>query len=203
MHIDLIRADAEAVRATVELVSRVTPDDLARPTPCAEWDLRALLAHMTAQHEGFAAAAVGRGQDEAVWRPRWQDPRPLEGYAVSAAVVLSTFEGEGVLDRPFHLPEIRPEPVPGRLAIGFHLVDYVAHGWDVAAALGVPWSPPADALATALPIARQVPDDEARTRPGAAFAPGVTLKGDASPEVEFLARLGGVPSWPLPSAQPA
>ncbi|MEV6630950.1 TIGR03086 family metal-binding protein [Actinoplanes sp. NPDC051470] len=195
MHIDLIRADAEAVRATVDLVSRVTPDDLTRPTPCDGWNLRALLAHMTAQHEGFAAAAIERGPDEAAWRPRWQDPKPLEGYAVSAAVVLSAFEADGVLDHPFHLPEIRPEPVPGRLAISFHLVDYLAHGWDVAATLGLPWSPPPDALAAALPVARQVPDDDSRTQAGAAFAPGVPFPPGVSPETEFLARLGRSVSW--------
>ncbi|MFG1603930.1 TIGR03086 family metal-binding protein [Actinoplanes sp. NPDC049265] len=195
MHIDLIRADATAVRATVELVNRLSPDDLARPTPCAGWSLRALLAHMTAQHEGFAAAAAGRGQDEAVWRPRWQDPQPLEGYAVSAAVVLSAFEGEGVMNRLFHLPEIRPEPVPGFMAVSFHLVDYLAHWWDVAATLELPWSPPAEVVIAALPIARQVPDDGSRTRSGAAFGPGIPVPPDASPEVEFLALLGRSASW--------
>jgi uncharacterized protein (TIGR03086 family) len=195
MHIDLIRADADAVRATVDLVHRVSSDDLTRPTPCSDWDLRALIAHMTAQHEGFAAAAIGRGQDEAVWRPRWQDPRPLEAYAVSAALVLSAFEDPDVLTQPFHLPEIRPEPLPGRLAVSFHLVDFLAHGWDVAAALGIPWSPPPDALAAALPIAREVPDGEGRTLPGAAFGPGIPVPPDAPPEVEFLGRLGRSASW--------
>ncbi|GLY94268.1 TIGR03086 family metal-binding protein [Actinoplanes sp. NBRC 103695] len=203
MPIDLLQADAAAVRATVDLTHRAAHADLARPTPCSGWDLRALLAHMTVQHEGFAAAAVGRGHDEAVWRQRWQDPQPFEAYAVSAAVVLSAFEGEGVLDRPFHLPEIRPEPIPGRFAVGFHLVDYLAHGWDVAATLGLPWSPPPDALAVALPIAREVPDDEGRTRPGAAFGPGIPVPPDAPAEIEFLGRLGRSAAWRPETVGPA
>ena len=66
---DLRPLHAAAVRATVDLVARATPADLGKPTPCAGWDLAALLAHMTAQHHGFAAAARGRGGDETVWAP--------------------------------------------------------------------------------------------------------------------------------------
>lgn len=32
---------------------------MSRPTPCAGWSLRDLLARMTVQHRGFAAAAAG------------------------------------------------------------------------------------------------------------------------------------------------
>ncbi|MFJ6405663.1 maleylpyruvate isomerase N-terminal domain-containing protein [Streptomyces hydrogenans] len=48
------------IRDTVHLARRVTPDDLARPTPCAGWDLKDLLDLMTAQHHGIAAAARTR-----------------------------------------------------------------------------------------------------------------------------------------------
>lgn len=122
---------------------------------------------------------------------------------MSAAVVLAAFEGEGVLDRLFHLPEIRPEAIPGHFAVGFHLVDYLAHGWDVAATLGVPWSPPPDALAVALPIAREVPDDASRTLPGAAFGPGIPVPPDAPPEIEFLGRLGRSAAWRPETVGPA
>lgn len=46
-----------ALRASVAIVAQVSERDLGRPTPCADWTLRDLLAHMTVQHEGFAAAA--------------------------------------------------------------------------------------------------------------------------------------------------
>jgi hypothetical protein len=59
MHtIDLRQADATAVRASVAVVAQVSTGDLGRLTPCAEWDLGTLIAHMTAQHRGFAAAAA-------------------------------------------------------------------------------------------------------------------------------------------------
>lgn len=58
-----------AVTVSVDIVADVTRADLASPTPCAGWDLRDLLTHMTVQHNGFAAAARGSGADLAVWDP--------------------------------------------------------------------------------------------------------------------------------------
>ena len=191
--LDPRKADAAAVRATVALVASISPADLDRPTPCADWDLRALLAHMTAQHRGFAAAAVGRGADEAVWRPDPQDP--ISRYAPSAADVITAFAPHDVLDRPFLLPEVGDRPLPGRMVIGFHLVDFVVHGWDVAAAMGLPWELPADVLEAALPIARAVPDGEERKLPGAAFAPAIHTSAEPTPMTEILTLLGRSQDW--------
>ena len=61
---DVRELDRRAVRASVDMVAKVTIEDLGRPTPCAGWTLADLLAHMTAQHRGFAAAAEGA---EPIW----------------------------------------------------------------------------------------------------------------------------------------
>jgi uncharacterized protein (TIGR03086 family) len=184
-------ADAVAVRAGLDVVATVTPADLTRPTPCRDWDLGALLAHMTTQHLGFAAAAAGLGKDPAVWRTVELGEDPARTYAAAADRVLAAFAAEGVLDRPFALPEISTEiQFPGRQAIAFHLVDYVAHGWDVAMAMGVPFHLPDDVLETALPIAEAVPAGRARTAPGAAFAPVIPVAGNADRLTRILALLG-------------
>lgn len=179
MHtIDLLSHHAVAVRATVPVVARIRPPDLSLPTPCAEWDLGQLLAHMTVQHQGFAAAATGHGGDLALWRPRPLGDNPGQEYAQAAESVITAFADPGVLDRDFQLPEITPRPVPGRLAVGFHLVDYVVHGWDVARTLGIAYELPSDVLRAALPIAEGVPADATRLAPGAAFGPRVPDPGD-------------------------
>ena len=54
-----------AVAASVDVVNNVTPQDLHRATPCEDWNLSQLLAHMTAHHRGFAAAARGDGANPA------------------------------------------------------------------------------------------------------------------------------------------
>jgi uncharacterized protein (TIGR03086 family) len=194
--IDLRAADEAAVRGSASLVARVTEADLGRRTPCAEWDLGTLLEHMTTQHRGFAAAADGRGADPANWQTATPTPSVVTRYADAATEVITAFAAADVLDRPFALPEFSTEQTfPGRLAIGFHLVDYVVHGWDVARSLGLPYQPSADVLALTLPIARSVPDDQARLAPGAPFGPGLAVAPGADPLTEILSRLGRDPDW--------
>jgi uncharacterized protein (TIGR03086 family) len=193
MHtIDLVSSNAMAVRATMPVVARIRPSDLSLPTPCVEWDLGQLLVHMTTHHRGFAAAAAGHGDDPDAWRDRPLGDDPAQEYAKAADSVIAAFAEPGVLDRDFLMPELTPQPVPGRLAIGFHLVDYVVHGWDVARALGIAYELPPEVLATALPIAQAVPDDESRLAPGAPFAPRVPDAGE-DPLDRILALLGRDP----------
>lgn len=193
--INLLDADAAATRGSVEIVGRIAPSDLSLPTPCAAWDLRALLAHMTVQHRGFAAAAAGRSVS---WEPAPSDD-PVVDYTEAASAVVAAFAAPGVLDRPFALPEIPRAPsFPGRVAIGFHLVDYVVHGWDVARTLGLPYAPPEEVVAATLPVARAVPDGDARLATDAAFGPGLPVVAGASALDEILLRLGRDPSWAAP-----
>jgi uncharacterized protein (TIGR03086 family) len=194
---DLVALDALAVRASVELVERARPADMARPTPCADWTLHGLISHMTAQHYGFAAAAGGDG-DLARWRPRRLGSDPAAEYRASAETVLAAFSADGVLDRQFPLPEFAAGPdFPARQAVSFHLVDYVVHSWDVAKALGLQVHFTRELLDTALQVAQAVPDGAARLAPGAAFSPAVAGR-DASPLDRIVAVLGRSPDWERP-----
>ncbi len=129
----IVSLDARAVRASVAVVSRAGDDDLARATPCDDWNLAQLLAHMAAQHDGFAAAAAGNGADLSVWRARPPSADPVADYAAAADRVLRAFGADGVLARQFNLPVIAPGAMsPAQMSIGFHFIDQVVHGWDVA-----------------------------------------------------------------------
>jgi len=193
---DIVGLDARAVRASVEVVSQAGAADLARPTPCAGWTLGHLLAHMTVQHNGFAAAAAGDGADLVRWQTGAPAADPVGEYAAAAERVLATFAAAGVLAREFDLPPISASlRFPAAEAIGFHLVDFVVHGWDVARTLGLGYDLDPDVLAAALPRARSVPDDERRRRPSAAFAPRVAATGGGVLD-EIVALLGRRPGWP-------
>ena len=193
--------DARAVRASVGLVSQVTPADLSLPTPCGPWTLGELLAHMIAQHHGFAASARGGGTDLAGWQPGPPPADPARAYTTAAGEVLAAFAEDGVLDRPFALPEIRPGVTfPGRQAIGFHLVDYTVHAWDVARALGAQLTLDAAVLDAARQVAAQVPGGDRRTRPNAAFAPAVAAPPGAGLLDQIVAMLGRSPTWPSPAS---
>lgn len=191
---NLSELDQRAVDNSVAIVSKVSADDLALPTPCAQWDLAQLLAHMTAQHRGFAAAARGAGGDLSMWRTQNADD-PVAAYRAAADDVVVAFAETGVLQRDFALPEFGPDFVaPGSMAIGFHLVDYVVHGWDVARAVGAAYEVDEELAATALEIARAVPDDAARLRPGAPFAPAIAERS-SDPLAQILTLLGRSPRW--------
>lgn len=192
---EMVELDAAAVRTSVELVARVTAADLVRPTPCAAWTLRDLLAHMTTQHHGFAAASNGQDGPEP-WQQRPLGADPVQAHRAAARQVLAAFAADGVLDRPFSLPEISTERrFPAALAISFHLVDYVVHSWDVARTLNVPVSLEPCILEAALAVARSVPGGEARLAPGAAFAPAVPCPAGSALDT-IVALLGRSPTWP-------
>ncbi len=179
------------------MVSQVRPGDLHLATPCESWTLGQLLAHMTVQHHGFAAAAAGNGGDPALWAVRPHGPDPVGVYAAAAERVVTAFAQDGVLEREFALPEISPlTTFPGRQAIGFHLIDYVVHSWDVARSLDVPLALDASVLEVAWQIALAVPDGPGRGQPGAAFAPSQPVADDAPILDRIVARLGRSPSWP-------
>src|ERR687885_173720 len=101
MHItlDVLPLHRAAVTTSVDVVDTVRPADLTKPTPCAGWNLADLIAHMTVQNRGFAAAARGHGEDATVWDPASvadavaADPATV--YAESADDVLDAFAADG------------------------------------------------------------------------------------------------------------
>ncbi|WP_432176289.1 TIGR03086 family metal-binding protein [Streptomyces sp. Tue6028] len=195
---DIVELDRIAVHESLRVLARAEATDWERDTPCAGWTLRALVAHMTAQHRGFAAAARGAGHEEAHWREPADTADPGRTYREAASAVLDAFAEPGVTEREFVLPELGG-PFPGRRAVGFHFVDYVVHAWDVAATLGVRLELPGAVLDAAVAVARRVPTDPALRGPGFAFAPARDVPAGADALDEALRLLGRDPeAWPLP-----
>lgn len=194
---DIRDLNRRTLATTIEIVDAVRADQLDLPTPCAEWTLRQLLGHMIGQHYGFAAAARGETSDSSVWADRPPGPDLHAAYAAAVAGVTAAFAEEGMLERRLWLPEIRDGMrFPAAMAIGFHFLDYVVHGWDVARSIGRDPGLDPDLVSAALAVAVQVPDGDARLAPGAAFRPGIPVPGDATEMDRLLAVLGRSPDWP-------
>lgn len=186
---ELLSLHASAQQLVETALADLDANDLTAPTPCADWDLRALLEHMLGQNLGLAASARGGGADLATWRPLPLGPDPAASIASSARELTTALAARG-LEGTLWMPEIMPTAeLPAWTAVLAHLVDTVVHGWDVAASLGKDYVVPPDILRVAAAAAHRVPGGESRLRPRAAFGPALTAEqGDTL--ARMLAHLG-------------
>jgi len=192
---DLVQCHRRVLESTLAIVDHVTTSDLERPTPCIGWTLGQLLAHMVGQNYGFAAAADGQRHDRAVFADRPVGEQPAAEHATSARTVLKAFGVPALMEGSMYLPEVRGGMTfPAPIAIGFHLVDCVAHGWDVARTVGIAAEFDEDALQLALTVAEAIPveaqslDDQTPFRPRVLTASSSTLD-------RIIASLGRSPAW--------
>ncbi|MCM2422887.1 TIGR03086 family metal-binding protein [Streptomyces sp. RKAG293] len=185
----LIELDRRALDAARWILSPVTAADLDRPTPCADWALRELLVHLVSENQGFASAVQG-GTDRAVWTGGTLDPDPIQAFAASAALVTEAFAADDVLGRTVEVREFGV--LPGKVAVMMHVIDTVAHSWDVASTLGQVWELDDDLVGAALEMLLKFP----LTRgPGQAFGEEIAVSGEASVADRFLAFTGRDPRW--------
>jgi uncharacterized protein (TIGR03086 family) len=174
----------QALAASSSAVSGVSSSDLARPTPCGDWDLGSLIGHMVAHNQGWAASASGTPADGSVWNSvEYSDSFAASAFDVSAAFEACT------LDR---LEVFGYGRIPLDTALRMHIVDYVIHGWDVAASLGVPFDVDPSLAAAAYDIMREFPDSP---RPNKAFGIKVPVPSSAPVMDQFLGYVGRDPSW--------
>ncbi|MFI6345313.1 TIGR03086 family metal-binding protein [Streptomyces sp. NPDC050560] len=190
--VDRIRTlDARAVAHSVDVARGITQADLGRPTPCEGWTLGDLLAHMTTQHLGFAAAAAGGARDLADWAVRPLGADPAAAYESAAAAVVRAFAAVRPGAGGLALPEIAPGvPFPPEQAIGFHFLDYVVHTWDLTESLGAAYPVEPDLVDAALPLALAVPATPETRGEGRAFAPTLPTTSAATPLARLLAAVG-------------
>jgi uncharacterized protein (TIGR03086 family) len=200
-----LRSDHQrAVVAGIHIVEQAGADALGRPTPCSDWNLLELLAHMTAQHRGFAAAARGAGGDPATWDPAGVIDAvaadPAGAYSAAAGELLTAFADDNVLDASLTLPDFGPgAEFPFEQAVGFHFVDYVVHAWDVARAVGVPFELPDNIIDAAVQLALMVPDGDFRAGASAPFGPALDQTSDGTSLDRLLRHLGRSPEWRAPA----
>ncbi|PZS08157.1 MAG: TIGR03086 family protein [Acidimicrobiales bacterium] len=193
---DIRELDRRAMAVTAKILYGVTSDQMDNPTPCGQWSLRDLLAHIVGQYHGFALAASGEPTGVEAFRPRPVGDELHGTYAAAASLVNEAFAEDGVMDRKFYLPEIRDGgPYPAPMAIGFHFVDEVVHAWDLAKAIGAPAEFDGEVLATALSISGQVPNDPAVRGAGFAFTLAVNADPSAPTLDRIVALLGRRSDW--------
>ncbi|KAA9150002.1 TIGR03086 family protein [Amycolatopsis acidicola] len=187
---DVRDLDRRALTVLDKLVSTVTPADLDRPTPCEGWTLADLLRHQVSENRAFGVALrEGSAPD---WDSGDLGEDAYRAYADSVERVLAAYEDDGLLRREVTVREFGT--FPSAVAASMHLGDTVAHGWDIAESLGLPYAQDADIVRAALAFAERIPaDPESRAERGA-FKPVVPVR-QASDLNRFIALLGRSSDW--------
>lgn len=126
-------AFAQAAATAAEVIAAVRPDQLALPTPCAAFDVRALVEHLLAVPR--RVAQVGRGEPltvpdritdvaEAEWGRAWAD-------AVHDATAV--WAADDLLGTEVQVPWTR---LRGADALAIYVSEVLVHAWDLATATG-------------------------------------------------------------------
>jgi uncharacterized protein (TIGR03086 family) len=159
----------------------IEPDMLGGATPCAEFDVAAVLGHMTGLATAFAPAFRGTVPSE--------DPTPagtdgLAAFDRAMAELLAAVHSEGAMERTLQTPG---GPMVGADFARMVALDGMLHGWDLATATGQPWEPPNGLLSAVDEFARSALTAETR---GDSFAPEREPTVDAG-TMERLAAFSG------------
>jgi uncharacterized protein (TIGR03086 family) len=132
---DIARLHRRALGETRGIVAGIGRQQWGAATPCAGWDVEALLNHVVSGN--LWAAELGAGATiEGVGDRLDGDVLggdALAAYDASAKVAAATFEAPGALDAPC---AVSYGPVPGSVYAGHRFIDVLVHGWDLAVATG-------------------------------------------------------------------
>ncbi|MFE5841295.1 TIGR03086 family metal-binding protein [Streptomyces niveus] len=164
----------------------VRDDQLALPTPCAEYDVRGLLDHLFQVITNFQVLAAKGESDFGAAAERLGDDRS-ERFAAEIAGLIGAWAAPGAEDGLTGAMNM-PARTVGSMALG----DLAVHSWDLARATGQPYEPAAAVVAalgeefTAL-----APTARAMNVFGAPFPVGQ----DATPFESLLAETGRDPAW--------
>ena len=188
---DIRDLHARSVEDFAAVVAGVPADAWSRATPCADWDVRALVNHVVGEErwvppllEGATIEAVGDRFDGDLLG---DDPRATSGDAARGAV--AAFAPEDAMDRTVHLSF---GDTPASEYAWQLFADHLVHGWDLAVATGQQPRLPEDSVAA---LAQWFDEREDLYRGIGAIADQVAIDDHASPADRLLARFGRDPGW--------
>ena len=187
---DALALLASAISYALGACVQVAPAEMALPTPCTDWDLEALLAHLASSMADLESALrTGRldldSHDPAGLEP---DDDPVEVLRDRAANLLFACYSHHSGDR-FVL--VGGLPLPAGIVACTGAVEIAVHGWDVSAARGRGRPIPPGLAIRMLRLSPLL----VTGREGLFGAP-VQVPSQASPGDQLVAYLGRVPVPP-------
>ncbi|WP_372408556.1 TIGR03086 family metal-binding protein [Streptomyces luteireticuli] len=179
----LTRASGQLAR----LIAAVPAERLNGPTPCEEFDVRALLGHLVGGAD--AASAIGETGTRGVLTPASDIPDNgwTAAYDAARARLTAAWADDTKLDMPLTMPW---GAMPGRAYLFSGCVlEMAAHAWDLSQALGSPFPLDQELAECALEWAHRALPAERRGE-GVPFAPVRPAPEGADAYVRLAAWLG-------------
>jgi len=175
----------QALQNTLAIVRKVQPGDLAAPTPCASWNVSALVSHFVGSARWWAAVVAGQ---DAPADADYAAGDFVAAYEASIETAVAAFAAEGALDRTVRLPF---GELPGAVVRDLAAMEQFTHGWDLARAIGSPTDLDPGLAAGLLSKARLAITDSFRGPDGVAlFGPPTPVPAGAGPADQLAAFLG-------------
>ncbi|GAA5031080.1 TIGR03086 family metal-binding protein [Streptomyces siamensis] len=191
MNVDPRPLYARTAEQIAALVGTVRPEQLAGPTPCAEFEVRTLLSHIVGGTRRIAV--IGAGGDGLAVRP-FADGVPDDAWSAAydgaRTEVAEAWADDARLDALVRVPW---GEAPGRQALSGYVMEAVTHTWDLSDALGRPLALDPELAEFALAVARHVLPDAQREDPELPFDSAVPAPEGADAYERLAAWLGRTP----------
>lgn len=175
---DFVTAAADVAR----LVAAVRPDQLRQPTPCTGWDVRTLVNHLVWEH--LAAAALADGTPRSDHDADHVGTDHVAAFRTAVETATTAFTRSGMVTRKYG-----PYEAPGAMIVAQVLIELLAHGWDLAVAIGRSTDLAPEVAGRTLTVARSFYGFVPRT-PGSSFSPERPVAADATATDRLAAYLG-------------
>lgn len=167
----------------------VRPHQWVAPTPCAAWDVKALVNHVVGANRRYAMLLHGASADD-VDATRATDhlgDDPAASFLATATEFRAAISEAGAMERTARHPA---GDRTGAQLLEMRVLDVAVHTWDLARAIGADESLDPDVVAFALAL--QDTFEAGRARGSFAPPPGET-PADPSAQARLLHRLGRRP----------
>lgn len=179
-----------ALGSTLAILASVQPGQLDAPTPCASWDVSALINHFIGTARWWAGVVDGQdaGAGTGDTAVDYAAGDYVAAYREARKIAVAALGARDVPGRMIRLPF---GEFPGAVVIAMAALDQFTHGWDLARAVGYPAELDPEIAADLLSHARVAITDGFRGPDGAApFGPATQAPAGAGPADQLAAFLG-------------
>ena len=174
-----------AIASTRAVLANVSRSQLGDPTPCASWDVAALINHVVGVQYFMQATMLGTeptGQDQDYAAGDY-----LAAFDQASGSCVEVFGAPGALDGTVNLGG---NEIPAAAFMGIAMNDTFVHGWDLAKATGQSTDLDAGLAAGILEQSKMLISDAFRGDEGAPFGAQRPAPEGAGPADQLAAFCG-------------